>query len=65
MGGELEIKGWKDYYDEWISWHLENKRHLLTPEIWCSQFKESLDEIKKRIWIDIDWHRKATIKLDS
>lgn len=61
MGGELEVKDWEDRYNEWLEWIPDNKKHQATPEIWALQYKESLEELKKLIIIDIDWHRKPTI----
>lgn len=61
MGGEITVKGWEELYESNKSYIPENKRHLYTPEVWSLGYKESLEELKKRVIIDIDWSREATI----
>lgn len=61
MGGEINVKTWKESYERDKSYIPKNKRHLYTPEIWSIGYKESLNDLKKRLVIDIDWSRKATI----
>lgn len=61
MGGEIDIETWKETYERHKSYIPENKRRLYTPEVWSIEYKESLNDLKKRLVIDIDWSRKATI----
>lgn len=62
MGGELEIKTFNNYYNRYVDECIpENKRELFTKEIYSLQFKESLEELEKLVWIDIDHSRRATI----
>lgn len=60
MSGELEIKTFDDYYNEDKNEYIpENKRDLFTKD--SLQFKESLEELEKFVWVDIDHSRRATI----
>lgn len=62
MGGELEIKTFNNYYNRYMDECIpKNKRELFTKEIYSLQFKESLEELEKLVWIDIDHSRRATI----
>ncbi len=62
MGGILEIKDWNDMYSQDREYScVKSKQHLYTPEIWSLQYKESLDELKSMIWVDIDEGFKVTI----
>lgn len=61
MGGDIEVWNWEVMYNECKESIPKNKRDLYTPEIWSLNYPESLDELKKKIWIDIDWNRKYTI----
>lgn len=60
-GGEIDVETWKESYERNKSYIPKNKKHLYTPEIWSIGYKESLNDLKKRLVIDIDWSRKATI----
>lgn len=61
MGGSLKITTWEDEYNCYKKDIPDNKKEQFTPEIWSLFYQESLDELKKQIWIDIDWSRTATI----
>lgn len=61
MGMEFTVETWKETYERHKSYIPENKQDLYTPEVWSISYKESLDELKNRLVIDIDWERKATI----
>lgn len=61
MGMELTVETWKETYERHKSYIPENKRYLYTPEVWSIEYKESLNDLKKRLVIDIDWNRKATV----
>lgn len=61
MGGDIEVKDWESLYEEYKEYIPENKKGLYTPEVWSLNFPESLEELKNRIWINIDWSRRATI----
>ena len=60
-GGELSVRNWRDLYEEWLEWIPENKKYQAIPEIWSLQYEEPLEELKKLIWVRIDWNRKLTI----
>lgn len=61
-GGRLKIKDWYDIYVEYRAYNCDKSKYdLYTPEVWALSFKESLDEIKSMIWIDIDQGFKPTI----
>lgn len=61
-GGTLEVKSWEDMYSEWIKYIPENKKSLITPEIWALHYEESLEELKNQLTITIDQGFKNTIK---
>lgn len=62
MGGDLEIMTFDDYYNQHVDEYIpENKRELFTKEVYSLQFKESLEELEKFVWVDIDHSRRATI----
>lgn len=61
MGENLEIETWEDRYNHFKEDIPDNKKEQFTPEIWSLFYQESLDELKKQIWINIDWSRTATI----
>lgn len=60
-GGMLDVETWEETYARHKSYIPENKQHLYTPEVWSISYEESLEELKNRLVIDIDWNRKATI----
>lgn len=39
-----------------------NKREFFTKEIYSLMFKESIEELEKHLWIDIDDARRGTIQ---
>lgn len=62
MGGDLEVMTFDDYYNQHVDEYIpENKRELFTKEVYSLQFKESLEELEKFVWVDIDHSRRATI----
>lgn len=62
MGGELEVQNWEDRYKEWLEWYIpKGKRDKVTPEIWALHYNDSLEDLKSSVWVDLDWHRCATI----
>lgn len=61
MGMELTVETWEETYARHKSYIPKNKQHLYTPEVWSISYEESLEELKNRLIIDIDWNRKATI----
>ncbi len=63
MGGELEIQTFDDLYTRYKFDKIpENKREFFTKEIYSLMFKESIEELEKRLWIDIDEARRGTIQ---
>lgn len=63
MGGELEILTFDDLYTRYKFDEIpENKREFFTKEIYSLMFKESIEELEKRLWIDIDEARRGTIQ---
>ena len=63
MGGELEIQTFDDLYTRYKFDEIpENKREFFTKEIYSLMFKESIEELEKRLWIDIDEARRGTIQ---
>lgn len=62
MGGELDICTFDDNYEWWKSNLPENKQNLASKEIYSLQFAQSLEELEKCLWVDIDWSRTSTIK---
>lgn len=61
-GGLLAFYTWEDMFKNWKEDNIyPEKQHLITPEIWSIFYKESLDTLKKTIWVDIDYARKETI----
>lgn len=63
MGGELEIGTFDDLYQRFLLDEVpENKRELFTKEMYSLLFKDSIEELEKILWIDIDHSRRATIK---
>lgn len=62
-GGTLEVKSWEDQYEDWIKDYIpENKRSLVSPEIWALHHEESLEELKNQLMITIDEGFQNTIK---
>jgi hypothetical protein len=62
-GGTLEVKSWEDLYEDWIKDYIpENKRSLVSPEIWALHHEESLEELKNQLMITIDEGFQNTIK---
>lgn len=60
-GGMVDVETWRETYERHKSYIPEKKQYLYTPEVWSIEYEESLNELKKRLVIDIDWSRKATI----
>lgn len=54
MGGILEVKTFDDYYQEYLSYIPENKKHLYTKEVHAIGNKKPLEELEKEINVDID-----------
>lgn len=54
MGGILEVKTFDDYYQEYLSYIPENKKHLYTKEVHAIGNKKPLEELEKEISVDID-----------
>lgn len=60
-GGILEVKTFDDYYQEYLSYIPENKKHLYTKEVHAIGNKKPLEELEKEISVDhgfthtIDW----------
>lgn len=62
-GGRLEILNWKDVFKQDAEWRCAaSKIDQFTPEMWALEYEESLDELKSMVWVEIDWHRYATIR---
>lgn len=61
MGMELDVETWKERYERSKECVPKNKRNLYTPEVWSIEYKQSLEELKNTLFVDIDWNRKATI----
>lgn len=60
-GMVLTVETWEETYERHKSYIPEKKRHLYTPEVWSIGYEESLEELKNRLVVDIDWNRQATI----
>lgn len=53
--GVIEVEDWQDIYHQYKQNHIpEKKRNLFTPEIWSLEHEETLDELKKILWVRID-----------
>ncbi len=62
-GGSIKVNSWEEEYAEWIQFYIpENKKSLVTPEIWALHHEESLDELKNKLTVTIDQGFKNTIK---
>lgn len=61
MGGILEVKTFEDSYQEYLQWVPENKKHLYTKEIHALGSELSVEELEKRVIIDIDNGFQGTI----
>lgn len=62
-GGTIKVNSWEEEYAEWIQFYIpENKKSLVTPEIWALHHEESLDELKNKLTVTIDQGFKNTIK---
>lgn len=62
MAGIITVRDWQDIYDIYLENYIPaNKRDQVTPEIWALNYEESLDDLKKMLWIDIDHNYKDII----
>lgn len=61
-GGTIEVWDWKSEMELWIEYSIaKNKKDLVTPEIWALTREESLEELKKCLWVRIDNGFKNTL----
>lgn len=61
-GGLLEFYTWEDRFTQWKECYIaSSKQDMATPEMWSLCYNESLDTLKKTIWVDIDHSFKGTI----
>lgn len=61
-GGLLEFYTWEYMFQQWKECYIaSNKQDLATPEMWSLTYNESLDTLKKTVWVDIDHSFKGTI----
>lgn len=61
MGGILEVKTFEDSYQEYLQYVPKNKKHLYTKEIHALGSELSVEELEKRVTIDIDEGFQGTI----